>query len=140
MKTGLPGYHLAAYPGGPLSEYYVCFGMLGAGRSFRGVAIRPVQVLRQNGSTRKRSPTNEPPGTSRRAASGRRSSTPSTESSREGAARRAGAHCAGSTANLMSIQFLFMQVNSELYPEKNPFSLADAGRLRSFDKVAGATA
>jgi uncharacterized protein YbbC (DUF1343 family) len=43
----------------------------------------------------------------------------------------------GSTANLMSIQFLFMQVNNELYPEKNPFSLADPGRLRSFDKVAG---
>ena len=43
----------------------------------------------------------------------------------------------GSTVNLMSIQFLFMQVNNELYPEKNPFSLADPGRLRSFDRVAG---
>jgi uncharacterized protein YbbC (DUF1343 family) len=37
----------------------------------------------------------------------------------------------------MSIQFLFMQVHNELYPVKNPFSLADPGRLRSFDKVAG---
>ena len=43
----------------------------------------------------------------------------------------------GSTVNLMSIQFLFMQVNNELYPEKNPFTLADAGRLKSFDRVAG---
>ncbi len=43
----------------------------------------------------------------------------------------------GSTVNLMSIQFLFMQVNSELYPDKNPFTIADAGRLKSFDKVAG---
>jgi uncharacterized protein YbbC (DUF1343 family) len=43
----------------------------------------------------------------------------------------------GSIANLMSIQFLFMQVHNELYPVKNPFSLADPGRLRSFDKVAG---
>ena len=42
-----------------------------------------------------------------------------------------------SPANLMSIQFLFMQVHNELYPEKNPFSLADSGRLRSFDRVAG---
>ena len=43
----------------------------------------------------------------------------------------------GSTANLMSIQFLFMQVNNELYPERNPFTLAEPGRLKSFDKVAG---
>jgi uncharacterized protein YbbC (DUF1343 family) len=42
-----------------------------------------------------------------------------------------------STVNLMSIQFLFMQVNNELYPEKNPFSMADPGRLKSFDRVAG---
>jgi uncharacterized protein YbbC (DUF1343 family) len=41
------------------------------------------------------------------------------------------------TVNLMSIQFLFMQVNNELYPEKNPFLLADPGRIRSFDRVAG---
>ena len=43
----------------------------------------------------------------------------------------------GSRANLMSIQFLFMQVNSELWPEKNPFALAERGRLSSFDRVAG---
>jgi uncharacterized protein YbbC (DUF1343 family) len=43
----------------------------------------------------------------------------------------------GSTVNLMSLQFLFMQVNNELYPDKNPFVLADAGRLKSFDRVAG---
>ena len=42
-----------------------------------------------------------------------------------------------SSANLMSIQFLFMQVNNEMYPEKNPFSLADPGRIKSFDRVAG---
>jgi uncharacterized protein YbbC (DUF1343 family) len=42
-----------------------------------------------------------------------------------------------SPVNLMSIQFLFMQVNNELYPGKNPFSLADPGRLKSFDRVAG---
>ena len=43
----------------------------------------------------------------------------------------------GSTAHLMSIQFLFMQVNNEMYPEKNPFLMADPERLRSFDRVAG---
>ena len=43
----------------------------------------------------------------------------------------------GSAVNLMSIQFLFMQVNNELYPDRNPFLLADPGRLRSFDRVAG---
>lgn len=42
-----------------------------------------------------------------------------------------------STVNLMSIQFLFMQVNNELYPDRNPFALAGAGRLRAFDRVAG---
>lgn len=39
-------------------------------------------------------------------------------------------------ANLMSLQFLFMQVNNELYPDKNPFKLGEK-RLGSFDKVAG---
>jgi uncharacterized protein YbbC (DUF1343 family) len=43
----------------------------------------------------------------------------------------------GSTVNLMSIQFLFMQVNNDLYPDRNPFVLADPGRLTSFDRVAG---
>jgi uncharacterized protein YbbC (DUF1343 family) len=39
--------------------------------------------------------------------------------------------------NLMSLQFLFMQVNNELYPNENPFTLADSSRLKMFDKVAG---
>ena len=39
--------------------------------------------------------------------------------------------------NLLSIQFLFMQVHHELYPDKNPFTLADASRISMFDKVAG---
>jgi uncharacterized protein YbbC (DUF1343 family) len=39
--------------------------------------------------------------------------------------------------NLMAIQFLFMQVHHGLYPDKNPFDLADASRIRMFDKVAG---
>ncbi|HUI09304.1 MAG TPA: DUF1343 domain-containing protein [Bacteroidota bacterium] len=43
----------------------------------------------------------------------------------------------GSAVNLMSIQFLFMQENSVLYPEKNPFALAEPGRRASFDRVAG---
>jgi len=42
-----------------------------------------------------------------------------------------------STANLMSIQFLFMQFASELWPANNPFTLADPGRRASFDRVAG---
>ena len=39
--------------------------------------------------------------------------------------------------NLLSIQFLFMQVHHELYPDKNPFTLADPSRISMFDKVAG---
>jgi len=39
--------------------------------------------------------------------------------------------------NLTSLQFLFMQVHHELYPDKNPFSLGDSSRLRTFDKVVG---
>lgn len=42
-----------------------------------------------------------------------------------------------SGVNLMAIQFLFMQVHHRLYPDKNPFELADASRIRMFDKVAG---
>ena len=42
-----------------------------------------------------------------------------------------------SRVNRMSIQFLFMQVNNELYPGKNPFALAAQERLKSFDRVAG---
>ena len=43
----------------------------------------------------------------------------------------------GDGANLMSIQFLVMQAHNELYPEKNPFVLADPARLKTFDRVAG---
>jgi uncharacterized protein YbbC (DUF1343 family) len=42
-----------------------------------------------------------------------------------------------SRVNLLSIQFLFMQVHNEMYPDKNPFTLADPSRLVMFDKVAG---
>jgi len=39
--------------------------------------------------------------------------------------------------NLMSLQFLFMQTNNELYPEYNPFNMADRSALNMFDKVMG---
>src|SRR3989339_212830 len=39
--------------------------------------------------------------------------------------------------NLMSLQFLFMQINNELYPEYNPFKMADELGLEMFDKVMG---
>ncbi len=39
--------------------------------------------------------------------------------------------------NLVSLQFLFMQVNNELYPEHNPFKIAEDSALRMFDKVMG---
>ena len=39
--------------------------------------------------------------------------------------------------NLMSLQFLFMQINNELYPEYNPFKMADESALKMFDKVMG---
>jgi uncharacterized protein YbbC (DUF1343 family) len=42
-----------------------------------------------------------------------------------------------SKLNLMSLQFLFMQAHNELYPDKNPFSVADTTRLRAFDKIVG---
>lgn len=40
-------------------------------------------------------------------------------------------------ASLMSIQFLCLQVHHELYPERNPFSMADSLHLAMFDKVCG---
>ncbi len=40
-------------------------------------------------------------------------------------------------ANLMSLQFYFLQAHNELYPDKNPFTLADPSRLTMFDKVCG---
>jgi len=39
--------------------------------------------------------------------------------------------------NLMSIQYLFLQVHHSLYPEKDPFVLADSSRFSMFDKVSG---
>ena len=39
--------------------------------------------------------------------------------------------------NLMALQFGFLQAHHELYPDKNPFTLADSSRLAMFDKVAG---
>lgn len=39
--------------------------------------------------------------------------------------------------NLMSLQFLFMQINNELYPNFNPFKMADRSALNMFDKVMG---
>jgi len=39
--------------------------------------------------------------------------------------------------NLMSIQFLFMQANNELYPKKNPFKDSTSKRFRMFDNVCG---
>jgi uncharacterized protein YbbC (DUF1343 family) len=38
--------------------------------------------------------------------------------------------------HLMSMQFLFLQVHNELYPEKNPFDMAP-DRLLMFDRVTG---
>lgn len=39
--------------------------------------------------------------------------------------------------NLMSLQFILMEVHNRMYPDKNPFTLADPSRIRMFDKVAG---
>ncbi len=40
-------------------------------------------------------------------------------------------------ADLMSIQFKFLEVHHKLYPNKNPFKLAETSRLVMFDKVTG---
>ncbi len=40
-------------------------------------------------------------------------------------------------AELISIQFLLLQVHYDLYPDKNPFEMADANAIKSFDKVLG---
>lgn len=42
-----------------------------------------------------------------------------------------------SKVDLMAVQFRFMEVHNELYPDKNPFKLADSGRIQAFDKAAG---
>lgn len=41
--------------------------------------------------------------------------------------------------NLMSLQFVFMEVHHDLYPDKNPFELAHKSRLAMFDKVCGSS-
>lgn len=40
-------------------------------------------------------------------------------------------------APLSEVQFRVMEVNNQLYPEKNPFKIADENRLRMFDLVCG---
>jgi len=39
--------------------------------------------------------------------------------------------------NLLELQFYFMQEHYKLYPEKDPFSLTSANRIKMFDKVMG---
>lgn len=39
--------------------------------------------------------------------------------------------------NLLELQFYFLQVHNELYPDKNPFSLAASNRIKMFDLVLG---
>ncbi len=41
--------------------------------------------------------------------------------------------------DLMPLQFWFMQVHNELYPDKNPFEMARSNRLPFFDKVVGSS-
>lgn len=42
-----------------------------------------------------------------------------------------------SKVNLLEIQFYFMQVHNQLYPDKNPFEMCSKSRLQMFDKVMG---
>jgi uncharacterized protein YbbC (DUF1343 family) len=39
--------------------------------------------------------------------------------------------------HLMSLQFVVMEVHNGLYPEKNPFTLADSSSIQMFDRVVG---
>jgi uncharacterized protein YbbC (DUF1343 family) len=39
--------------------------------------------------------------------------------------------------SLMAVQFHFLQVHHALYPDKNPFLLAESSRIEMFDKVGG---
>ncbi len=41
------------------------------------------------------------------------------------------------TADLMSLQFLLLQTHNNLYPDKNPFVMANDSRLEQFDRVVG---
>lgn len=38
---------------------------------------------------------------------------------------------------LMSLQYHFMEVHNNMYPDKNPFELCDPSRISMFDKVSG---
>lgn len=40
-------------------------------------------------------------------------------------------------APLLSLQFYCMQVHHQLYPDRNPFALADSSRVAMFDRVVG---
>lgn len=42
-----------------------------------------------------------------------------------------------SKAELLPLQFYFMQVNNELYPDKKILEMADSTRIKMFDKVMG---
>ncbi|MBD3410573.1 MAG: DUF1343 domain-containing protein [Ignavibacteriales bacterium] len=42
-----------------------------------------------------------------------------------------------SKVHLTSLQFRFMEVHHEMYPDKNPFELCDPSRIGMFDKVCG---
>jgi uncharacterized protein YbbC (DUF1343 family) len=42
-----------------------------------------------------------------------------------------------SAAELLPIQFHFLEVHHRLYPDRNPFARASAGRLNAFDRAAG---
>ena len=42
-----------------------------------------------------------------------------------------------SKVNLLSLQFLFLDVHNQLYPDKRVFEIADKSRLRMFDLVMG---
>jgi uncharacterized protein YbbC (DUF1343 family) len=41
--------------------------------------------------------------------------------------------------NLMSLQFIMMDVHNQMYPDKNPFQLCKPARLDMFDKVCGSS-
>lgn len=41
--------------------------------------------------------------------------------------------------NLIQMQFYFMQVNNELYPDKKIFKMAAENRIKMFDKVSGSS-
>ncbi len=41
------------------------------------------------------------------------------------------------SAELMPLQFRFLEVHNRLYPDRNPFLLAQPGRLGAFDRAAG---